>query len=239
MKAKKPPFLTLILSAIICIAAPVAATAETIAVIGTGSVGSALGPRFASIGHEVIYGSRSPNREDIQALVAATRNGASAAIPIEAVRDADIVIIAVPWTAAEQVVLGLGDLSGKIIIDPINPRIVNDAGYADYPSHISMAEKIQALAPNAHVVKAFNTISADTMIDPTIVDHPITIPLVGNDDPSKVLIAEMLEQLGYETIDFGPVRFAHIVEGLYLMRANARLKNESFEWNYPARTRTR
>lgn len=217
----------------------VAAIAETIAVIGTGSVGSALGPRFASIGHEVIYGSRTPARDDIRALVATTGNGASAALPIEAVRDADIVLIAVPWTAAEQVVLSLGDLSGKIIIDPINPRVINEEGFADYPSHISMAEQIQALAPNSHVVKAFSTISADTMIDPTLVDHPITIPLVGNDGDSKAAIAEMLVKLGYESIDFGPVRYAHIVEGLYLMRTNGRMNDDYFEWNYPASKRAR
>lgn len=239
MKSNKPSILAIILSATIGIAAPIAVIAETVAVIGTGSVGAALGPRFASIGHQVIYGSRTPAREDVIALVEATGSGASAAIPIEAARDADIVIIAVPWTAAETVVLGLGDLSGKIIIDPINPRVVNDEGYADYPSHISMAEQIQALAPNAYVVKAFSTISADTMIDPTLVDHPITIPLVGNSTEAKQQIAGMLDQLGYDSIDFGPVRYAHIVEGLYLLRTNARLKDIYYEWNYPRSRRAR
>lgn len=219
--------------------APATIFAETIAVIGTGSVGSALGPRFASIGHDVVYGSRTPERQDIQDLVARTVGNASATTLREAAAIADILILAVPWTVAEQVLVGLGDLSGKIIIDPINPRVVDDEGRADYPSHISMAERLQSLAPNAMVVKAFSSISADTMIDPTLVDHPITIPLVGNDERAKSIVADICEQLGYETIDFGPVRYAHIIEGMYLLRANGRMNDDYFEWNYPASKRAR
>jgi len=223
----------------IALAAPVNVSAETIAVIGTGSVGSSLGPRFAELGHTVVYGSRAPDREDVQALVAATSKSASAATPQEAAKGADIVLLAVPWNVAEEVLVSLGDLSGKIIMDPINPRVVDEDGWRDYPTYISNAERLQALAPRSMVVKAFSTISADTMRDPGIVDHPVTIPLVGNDPGAKAVIADICHQLGFETIDFGPVRYAHIVEGLYLLRSNARLSDIYFEWHYPVRTRPR
>lgn len=223
----------------IALAAPVNVSAETIAVIGTGSVGSSLGPRFAELGHTVVYGSRAPDREDVQALVAATSKSASAATPQEAAKGADIVLLAVPWNVAEEVLVSLGDLSGKIIMDPINPRVVDENGRRDYPTYISNAERLQALAPRSMVVKAFSTISADTMRDPGIVDHPVTIPLVGNDPGAKAVIADICHQLGFETIDFGPVRYAHIVEGLYLLRSNARLSDIYFEWHYPVRTRPR
>ena len=222
----------------IALAAPVNVSAETIAVIGTGSVGSSLGPRFAELGHTVVYGSRAPDREDVQALVAATSKSASAATPQEAAKGADIVLLAVPWNVAEEVLVSLGDLSGKIIMDPINPRVVDEDGWRDYPTYISNAERLQALAPRSMVVKAFSTISADTMRDPGIVDHPVTIPLVGNDPGAKAVIADICHQLGFETIDFGPVRYAHIVEGLYLLRSNARLSDIYFEWNYPVRKRS-
>ena len=152
--------------------------------------------------------------------------------------DADIVVLALPWTVAEEVVLSLGDLTGKILIDPINPRVVDEDGWADYPTYTSNAERIQILAPGAHVVKAFSTISVDTMIDLTLVDHPITIPLAGNDAAAKAVVAEMCEALGFETLDFGSVRYAHIIEGLYLLRVNSRLKDVYFEWNYPKSQRT-
>lgn len=216
---------------------PVAA--ETIAVIGTGSVGGALGPRFASLGHQVIYGSRSPGSAEVQDLVARTQGEAFATSQPEAAQQAEVILLAVPWNVAEQVLVSLGDLSGKIIIDPINPRVVVDGGYVDYPSFISNAERMQALAPRAKVVKAFSSISADTMIDPGLVEHPLTLPIVGNDAEAKAFVAEMCRELGYETIDFGPVHYAHIIEGMYLLRTNGRLNDDYFEWNYPASKRPR
>jgi hypothetical protein len=231
----------LYLAGVLCIgfAVPTTVNAETIAVIGTGSVGSALGPRFAEIGHTVVYGSRTPNRKDVQALVAATSADASATTQSEAAQMADIVLLAIPWSVAEEVLVSLGDLSGKIIIDPINPRVVNEERWVDYPNHVSNAERLQALAPRSMVVKAFSSISADTMGDPDLVDHPITIPIVGNDPEAKAVVAEICHQLGFETIDFGQVRYAHIIEGLYLLRANARLNDIYFEWNYPVSKRPR
>ena len=147
--------------------------------------------------------------------------------------------MAIPWSVAEDVLVSLGDVSGKIIIDPINPRVVNEQRRVDYPTHVSNAERLQALAPRAMVVKAFSTISADTMGDPGLVDHPITIPIVGNDPEAKAVVAEICHQLGFETIDFGQVHYANIIEGLYLLRANARLNDIYFEWNYPLSKRRR
>jgi 8-hydroxy-5-deazaflavin:NADPH oxidoreductase len=236
---KSSTALVAIVAMMIGLITPATAFADTIAMIGTGSVGSALGPRFASIGHQIVYGSRNPETEEVAALVKTTGNGASATTPAAAAREADIVVLAVPWAVAEEVAIGLGDLSGKIIIDPINPRVFDDEGWADYPSYTSNAERIQILAPQAKVVKAFSTISVDTMIDPTLVDHPLTIPLVGNDADAKQVVAEICEALGFETMDFGPARYAHVLEGLYLLRGNARLYDNYFEWNYPASKRTR
>ena len=214
-------------------------SAETIALIGTGNVAGALGPEFAMQGHDIVYGSRNPDRAEVRELVARTGGNAFATRQAEAAAQADIVVIAVPGDVAEQVVASLGDLSGKIIIDPINPRIVGEDGFADYPTYTSNAERIQNLVPNARVVKAFSTISADTMINPGLVDHPLTMPLVGNDPEAKAVVAELCEALGFETLDFGPVRYAHIVEGLYLLRINARRYDEYFEWNYPRSRRSR
>jgi len=226
---------------VVCVlfSAPAIALAQTIAVIGTGHVGGALGQRFADIGLTVVYGSRTPDRDDVQALVAATSNGASATTPPKAARMADIILLAVPWTVAEKVLVSLGDLTGKIIIDPINPRVITDEGLADYPSFISNAERMQALAPRSSVVKAFSTFSSDTMTDPGLVDHPITIPLAGNDADAKSVVADICHRLGFETIDFGPVRYAHIIEGFYLVRVNARRDDIYFEWHYPKSKRVK
>lgn len=75
--------------------------------------------------------------------------------------------------------------------------------------------------------------STETMIDPDLYGHPITIPIVGNDAAAKIRVTGLLEGMGYEVVDVGPVRFAHVVEGLYLIRANAReLLDQAFEYHF-------
>lgn len=197
------------------------AAAETVAMIGTGNVGAALGRRFAENGHTIVYGSRDPMAADVRELVAATGNGAAAASQAEAAARADIVVLAVPWTAAEDVVRALPDLRGKIVVDPTNPRVMASDGFADYPIDDSNAERIARLAPGAHVVKAFSTLGAETMLDPALARGPVTVPIVGDDRAAKERIAALAREIGLEAVDVGPLRHARIIEGLHYLRANA------------------
>jgi NADPH-dependent F420 reductase len=202
--------------------APHVAAAETIALIGTGNVGAALGRRFAEQGHTVVYGSRNPADADVAELVRVTGHGAVALTPAAAAARSRVVVVAVPWTAAEDVVRGLGDLSGKIVVDPTNPRVAAADGFADYPPlPDSNAERIARLAPNAAVVKAFSTLGAETMLDPTLANGPVTIPLVGDDRAAKEVIGTLAREIGLEAVDVGPLRHARIIEGLHYLRANA------------------
>ena len=198
-----------------------AVRSETIAMIGTGEVGEALGRRFAEIGHRVVYGSRNPRSPDARDLVARTSGNATAATQLDAARGADIVVLALPWDVVEEVVRGLGDLAGVILVDPTNPRITGADGLRDYPFDGSNAERIQALAPGASVVKAFNTLGADVMLDPTSAGGPVTIPLVGDDADAKAVVARLAEDIGLAPLDVGPLRYARILEGLHYLRYNA------------------
>jgi predicted dinucleotide-binding enzyme len=139
-------------------------------------------------------------------------------------------VLAIPWDAAEQVVTALGDLAGKVILDPTNPRYIGDDGLRDYAFDGSNAERIQQWAPEAHVVKAFNTMTAGLMANPASAGGPVTVPLVGNDPQAKAIVAELAEGIGFETLDLGPVRFAHVVEGMYLVWGNARRNGNTFEY---------
>jgi hypothetical protein len=197
------------------------AQADTIAVIGTGQVGSALGQRFAELGHRVVYGSRDPERADVQRLVAATGAGAMATTQGDAVRGAEIVVLALPWEVVEEVTRELGDLSGVIVIDPTNPRTTAADGLRDYAFDGSNAERVQTLAQGAHVVKAFNTLGAETMLDPDTAGGPVTVPLVGDDAGAKAVIAKLIEGIGLVPLDLGPLRYARILEGLHFLRYKA------------------
>ena len=208
-----------------------AATADTIAIIGTGNVGAALGPEFAAQGHTIVYGSRNPGSEKAQALVAKTGDDASVTTPAEAVLGADIVVLAVPGLIVEEVTLGLGDLAGKIIIDPTNP-LQRGEGEFTFGVETSNAEIIQAAAPDAHVVKAFNALNWRTMIDPESSGGPVTIPLAGNSDVAKAKVAEIVEGMGLEALDVGPVEAAHWVEGMLIMWLNNRYGGEHEAFDY-------
>jgi 8-hydroxy-5-deazaflavin:NADPH oxidoreductase len=212
---------TTVLAFAAAFASPERAAAETIALIGTGNVGAALGRRFAQSGHTVVYGSRNPAAADVAELVSVTGHGAVALSPAEAAARSRVVVLAVPWSAAEDVVRGLGDLSGKIIVDPTNPRVMAADGFADYPLEDSNAERIARLAPGAQVVKAFSTLGAETMLDPRLAEGPVTIPVVGDDRAAKELVASLAREIGLEGLDVGPLRHARIIEGLHYLRANA------------------
>ena len=196
------------------------AYAETVAVIGTGNVGMALGTEFGGLGHTIIYGSRSPDSEKTQALVAKTKN-ASAALPADAAADADVVILAVPGMVTETVVKGLGDLSGKIIIDATNPLIFTGRPpVVTYGTDRSLGEIVQEAHPEAHVVKAFNTIGWQLMIDPPTPAPVIT--LAGENAEAKAQVAEWVNMMGIETVDVGGIYHARGTEFLVVLMLNNR-----------------
>ena len=208
--------------------------ADTIAVIGTGNVGAALGPEFAAQGNTIVYGSRNPAADKVVALVALTGDDASATTPAESVIGADIVVLAVPGLLVEEITQGLGDLAGKIIIDPTNP-LARGEGVFSFAVKSSNAEIIQAAAPDAHVIKAFNTLSWEQMLDPASSGGPVSIPLAGNSDEAKARVAELVEGMGLEAIDVGPVENAHWVEGMLMLWINNRYGSERQNFDYHLR----
>ena len=197
------------------------AVADTIAVIGTGDVGGALGPEFAAQGHTIVYGSRDPQRGKVKKLVEETGELASATTPADAAAQADIVVLAVPGLMVEEITKSLGDLSGKIIIDPTNP-LQRRMNRLEHAVDTSNAEIIQAAAPDAYVVKAFNTLNWKTMVDPSSAGGPVSIPLAGDNGRAKKLVAELVSGMGLEPIDVGPLRDARWVEGMLILWINNR-----------------
>jgi hypothetical protein len=212
------------LACLLFLAQPVAA--ETIAIIGTGNVGGALGPEFAAQGHTIVYGSRDPSSDRVKALVMRTGDGTSATTLANAARDADIVVLAVPGMLVAEITQGLGDLSGKIIIDPTNPLERTDNGLA-HGVATSNAEIIQEVAPSAYVVKAFNSLNWRTMVDPDSSGGPVSIPLAGNNDDAKATVAALIEGMGLEAIDVGSVENAHWIEGMLILWINNRYGDNS------------
>lgn len=193
--------------------------AETIAVIGTGNVAGALGPEFAAQGHTIIYGSREPSSKSVQELIGKTGSGTTATTPFAAAARADVVVLAVPGLLVAEITRGLGDLSDKIIIDPTNPlerKLLTMTHAAD----TSNTEIIQDIAPDAHVVKAFNTLGWKIMVDPQEAGGPVSVPLAGDSGKAKDFVAELIQGMDLEPIDVGPAEHARWLEGMAIMLIN-------------------
>lgn len=210
---------------------PVAALSETVAVIGTGNVAGALGPAFAKQGHRIVYGSRDPGASKAQTLVKRTGPDTSVVSPTEAVAGADIVVLAVPGMLVADIVAGLGDLDGKIVIDPTNP-LKRKLLTFEHGAATSNAQIIQELAPGAEVVKAFNTLGWKTMADPAIAGGPVSVPIAGESRRAKAVVADLVEGMGLEAIDVGGLAHARWVEGMAILLINNRFSTrDSFDFH--------
>ncbi len=188
---------------------------ETIAVLGTGHFGSTIGKRLGAIGYPVVYGSRTPDAARVRALVTDSGPRASAATQRDAASRGAIVVFAVPWESVREMLPALGDLTGKLLIDPMiaKPRIIE--GYP-FPPEVptSTAEQLQSWMPAAHVVKAFITISYRTLANPVRAGGPISIPYAGADRSSKERVAQLISELGLEPMDTGPLVAARYIENV-------------------------
>ena len=187
---------------------------ETIAILGTGHLGSTFGQRLTNLGYPVVYGSRSPNADRITTLVRQTGRLSSAASLKDATARANIVVFALPWEPVNDLVPTLGDLTDKLVIDPMNTKLDIVNGYPDRPSVASVAEQLQSLLPGAHVVKAFNTILDKHLADPASAGGVLSIPMAATDRNAKGRVARLISELGFEPVDTGPLIAARYLEDL-------------------------
>jgi len=169
-----------------------------------------LARRWAAAGRRLVLGVRDPADADVQAL--ARETGAAVAEPRAAAAEADVVVIALPWKAVEEVVTGLGDLSGKVLVDcsnPIGPGWTLEVGHTT-----SAAEMVAGWAPGARVVKAFSTTGAGNMLDPSYGDGGTRLAMFicGDDADAKSRVSELVADLGFDPIDNGPLRQARFLE---------------------------
>ena len=178
-----------------------------IAIVGAGNVGRTLGAALRAKGHTVIYGVQEPSRSD-------ERNAKSVR---EAVRSAEAVILATPWTAAESVVCEhASDLAGRIVIDatnPLNPAMTGLAlGFLT-----SGAELLQSHAHKAKFFKAFNSTGFGVMARPDFKEGKAAMFVAGPAGPDKKTVLRLVADVGFEAVDAGELKAARLLEPLAML----------------------
>ncbi len=185
-----------------------------ISIIGAGHVGGALGSGWAKHGHEITFGVRNPKKTD-------SATTAKVVSMMEAAQSSDVIILSVPWSAVPDA-LSAGDLKGKILLDATNPLLPDLSGL-DTASGTSGGEKVAALS-GAAVVKIFNTTGYPNMANPDYHGQRATMFYCGDDDNAKRIAAGLASDLGFEPVDSGPLRHAHLLESLALLWITLALK---------------
>lgn len=193
-----------------------------IAIIGTGNVGKAIAIAAKRGGHSVTMTSR---QKDKAASVAREVGAQAAGSNADAVKNAEIVVLAVPANAVDAVVADLDkQLDGKIVVDvtnrvdPQNPGKVLDGS--------SASERIQTMVPRAHVVKAFNTLFASRMTSPQIDGMALDAYVAGDDEGAKKKVMELAGSMGLRPLDAGPLTMARALEAMALLNITLQIKNQ-------------
>jgi len=182
------------------------------AIVGTGNVGKALAGAFARKGIEVAIASRrSP-----EALAPIARMIGPTIIPKslqEAVK-AEIVLLAIPFGTQKEVAKAAESWQGKIVIDITNAYGVAPEELGNLPSSVVVSQAF----PGAKVVKAFNSLPAETLAeDPNVKGGQRVVFLSSDDDDAAAQVATLVEELG-----FAPVKLGKLAEGGLLVQARGK-----------------
>lgn len=162
--------------------------------IGKGNIGGTLGSRWQAAGHDVVYGARGGGGQG--------PGGAPVRSIADALKDADVVLLAVPGQSVPEVVSEQGPaLAGKVVIDAVNRM---GAPQSDSRALIASA------APSARYVRAFNTLGWENFADPV----PGANLFFAADPEAKVAAEELISAVGLEPAFVGDASATATVDAL-------------------------
>jgi hypothetical protein len=191
-----------------------------VGVLGSGDVAKALGGGFVKHGHQVMLGTRDPKK---LADWAKSNSGARVGSFADAAKSAELIVLAVKGSVAAEALKSAGEsnLVGKPVVDATNP--IADAppvnGVLKFFTDLneSLMERLQRQFPNAHFVKAFNSVGSARMVNPKFKAGKPTMFICGNDEGAKKAVGKILDQFGWETADMGRAESARAIEPLCML----------------------
>lgn len=185
-------------------------------IIGAGNVGAALGRRWTTAGHEVMFGVRDVRGAKIQRLVGELGPRAFAGSVADAVAFGEVIVLATPFGDTERALQQAGTVAGKVLIDCTNPLEPDLTGLS-IGHTTSAAEAVARWAPGAKVVKALNTTGAGNMLDPRYAEGAPTMFICGDDAAAKEVVGGLVRELGFDVVDAGRLSQARLLEPLAML----------------------
>jgi 8-hydroxy-5-deazaflavin:NADPH oxidoreductase len=168
-----------------------------IAIIGTGNVGGALATKWAHAGHTILLGVRDTTKFKGESLINNPRTSVRSIE--EAVRDAEVILLSTPATAAVEVARSLGDTRGKILIDTMN--IVMGRGPEGFSN---TSDAVLANTGSTDVVKCFNTTGFNNMVNPVYGGTAVDLFMAGDSARGKQAARQLALDAGFaECYDVG------------------------------------
>lgn len=179
-----------------------------IAVIGTGRVGSAIGPVIAAAGYNVVYGVRDPDDPKH-----AMDDGIARWSTVDAASWSDIIILAISWDAVDGVLAAMGPITGKVLVDPINPYDFRNNLAPLIAPHQSAAQLLQDKTDGI-VVKALNQVGSAVMAGAAEWRiRPLQF-VAADDAHAKAIVTTLLSAIGFDVRDAGGLDYARELEGM-------------------------
>lgn len=181
--------------------------------VGAGNIGGALARHFAAAGHDVaVSNSRGP--ESLAALVAELGERGRATTPAEATAFGDLVVVSVPLGRYREV--PTEHLVGKTVIDTNNYYPERDGQIPELDNDSTTSSELLAgHLPGAHVVKAFNQLAAARLAadgQPAGAPGRTAIPIAGDDEDAKAVVAALINDIGFDTVDVGGLSASRVFQ---------------------------
>jgi predicted dinucleotide-binding enzyme len=174
-----------------------------IATIGAGHIGGTIGGLFAEAGHQVFFSSRHP--EELKSLVKKYSPNARAGTVEEAIKYADVILLAVPYKAMPQISRDYAkDLAGKIVLDAGNPIPARDGDMAEEALKQGTGIATAEYLPGARVVRAFSNQSYRVFASEAHRPDPkLAVPLAGDNQEALKVAAKLVRDAGFEPVIVG------------------------------------
>lgn len=177
-----------------------------ITIFGSGNIGATLAKKWAAAGHTITFAVRDSNNPKYQQLLQTIPGEVDIATGLEVLKEAEVVLFAIPGQAVEEIVTQLGDrLRGKTIIDATNKI---------QAAEMNNLATIAAHVPDANLFRAFSSLGWENFENPQLHGQPIDLFYCGDNGSAQKTVEQLITDIGLHPVCIGNLEQASIIDNL-------------------------